>query len=58
MDLPVRARNKCDFKLTGLICLRKITETRMKWSALTNLDLFIELVGESQLPNVCLVTTK
>lgn len=45
-------------KFTGILYLREITETRMKGTAVKNLNMFRKLCGTETLGSVVLVTTK
>lgn len=57
MGLYLR-RYEDGLKLTGVVYLREMTETRMRGSAVKNLRMFKELCGRDSLKNVVLVTTK
>ena len=54
--LQLQAQNK--LKLSGLIYLHRITDNRMPGSATRNLSMMLKLVGEENLKNVVLVTSR
>lgn len=51
-------RYKNGFRVTGIIYLREITESKMRGSTLKNFTMFTKLCGTETLNNVCFVTTK
>ncbi|KAF8455313.1 hypothetical protein BGX38DRAFT_1060133, partial [Terfezia claveryi] len=54
--LQLQAKN--ELKLSGLIYLHRITDNRMSGSATRNLNMMLKLVGEENLKNVILVTSR
>ncbi|KAF8423556.1 P-loop containing nucleoside triphosphate hydrolase protein [Tirmania nivea] len=54
--LQLQAQNQ--LKLSGLIYLHRITDNRMSGSATRNLNMMLKLVGEANLKNVVLVTSR
>ncbi|KAF9352060.1 hypothetical protein BGX26_010039 [Mortierella sp. AD094] len=47
---------KADFRISGIIYLHNITDTRMRGSSFTNLQMFARLCGEQSYRNVVMLT--